>query len=572
MSTTQSTPAHVTVLVIGGGPAGSYTASVLAREGIDVVVLEADKFPRYHVGESMLPSLRHFLRFIDAEDKVEKHGFQKKPGAAISLNQWKREGYTNFGIGNHSWNVERAELDEILLRHAQECGAQVFEEHKVLSLGFRADTRPISATFSDPTGQPRTITFDYLVDASGRAGMLSTRYLRNRHMNKNLKNVACWGYWTGANMYSPGTERANSPWFEALTGTLHMRAPRRAYIYANDSIDESGWAWFIPLQHGRVSVGIVMDGKISAAKKAGHTLQEHYLAQFQFVPKLRQLLGAAKLAVDASGQIPPVKSASDFSYTATRYSGDHFRLVGDASAFIDPFFSSGVHLAVSGGLTAAVTIAASIRGHCTEEEAGNFHHHKVAVSYTRFFLTVSGAYKQIRNQQVPVLSDIDEGNFDRAFDLIRPVIQGSADAGRLLTEDELQKAMDFVSHIFTPTDPEMMHAVGTKLQMDVLAPGAPIFTPAQIAALADGDEDTAKVLNQANATKAVYDFYTGPDRLLGEMVDGFIGCTRVGSVGLVRVSEGSRKPREEEVRGVKREHTMHAQLAPEPQVAQVRRK
>ncbi|CAK5271410.1 unnamed protein product [Mycena citricolor] len=242
--------------------------------------------------------------------------------------------------------------------------------------------------------------------------------------------------------------------------------------------------------------------------------------------------------------------------------------------YCNPAARSGVQIAVSGGLTAAVTIAASIRGHCTEEEAGNFHHHKVAVSYTRFFLTVSGAYKQIRSQQVPVLSDIDEGNFDRAFDLIRPVIQGSADAGRLLTEDELQKAMDFVSHIFTPTDPEMMHAVGTKLQMDVLAPGAPIFTPAQIAALAHGDEDTVKVLNQAKTTRAVYDFDTGPDRPLGEMVDGFIGCTRVGSVGLVCVSEGSRKSKEkeEEVGGVKREHTMYAQLAPEPQVAQVRRK
>ncbi|KAJ6542740.1 putative halogenase [Mycena capillaripes] len=527
MSANSNVPSSAKVLVIGGGPGGSYAASALAREGVDVVLLEAAKFPRYHIGESMLPSLRQFLRFINAEEKVEKHGFQKKPGAAILFNQWKREGYTKFGEGNHSWNVERSELDEILLRHAEECGAKVYEEHKVTELTFAegSNFRPISANFTTATGEASSITFDYLVDASGRAGIMSTKYLKNRHMNANLKNIACWAYWTGADMYAPGTDREKSG----------IVLP-----------DESGWAWFIPLQDKVVSVGIVMDGQVSASKKAAgaaaagegsqHTLQDHYLAQLAFVPRLKKLLGGAELRVDATGETPTVKSASDYSYTATQYAGDHFRLVGDASAFIDPFFSSGVHLAVSGGLTAAVTIAASIRQHCSEEEAAVFHDHKVAVSYTRFFLTVLGAYKQIRNQQVAVLSDIDEGNFDRAFDLIRPVIQGTADAGKMLTEDELQKAMDFVTHIFVPTDPEMQQSVGTRLGMDVLAPGAPILTKDQISTLSAGDKDTEWVLNQANATKSISDFYTGPDRLLGEVVNGLIGCTKVGCLGLTRVA------------------------------------
>jgi len=85
-------PKHVQVLVIGGGPSGSYTASVLAQEGLDVAILETDKFPRYHIGESLIPSIKHYLRFIGAEERVARHGFVRKPGAAVKFNQFKREG------------------------------------------------------------------------------------------------------------------------------------------------------------------------------------------------------------------------------------------------------------------------------------------------------------------------------------------------------------------------------------------------------------------------------------------------------------------------------------------------
>ncbi|KAJ7067117.1 hypothetical protein C8F01DRAFT_1341668 [Mycena amicta] len=528
-------PSHAEVLVIGGGPGGAYTASVLAKEGIDVVVLEAAKFPRYHIGESMLPSIRHFLRFIGAEDKVENPWIQTK-GAAILFNHWKQEGYTEFGEGNHSWNVERAELDEILLRHAEECGAKVYEEHRVTEITFAedADHRPVSALYTTDTCKAKSITFNWLVDASGRTGILSTKYLKNRHMNETLKNIACWAYWTGAGMYAPGTRRHNAPWFEALT-------------------DESGWAWFIPLKDKDLAKKTA--GSAVANGTGSPALKDHYLQQLDFVPRLKQLLEGAELLVDPSGVDPTVRSASDFSYTAMAYYGDHFRLVGDAGAFIDPFFSSGVHLAISGGLTAAVTIAASIRGHCSEEEAGKFHDTKVAISYTRFLLTVMGAYRQMRNQRVPVLSDIDES--EPAFNVpsrrlrylvrqFRPRFRSykarysskaPQTAGKILTEDELQKAMDFVTHIFVPTDPEMQQAVNTRLGMNLLAPTAPIFTDEQIANLANGDEDTEWVMHQANATKAISDFYSGPERLLGEVINGYAGCTKAGSLGLVRVGQ-----------------------------------
>ncbi|KAK7464329.1 Flavin-dependent halogenase armH4 [Stygiomarasmius scandens] len=512
-------PAKTQILVIGGGPAGSYSASALAREGFDVVVLEAVKHPRYHIGESMLPSVRPFLRFIDAEKKIVDHGFEIKRGAAVKFNQWKREAYTDFvaiSPENGSWNVIRSEFDEILLRHAQQSGAKVFEGYKVNELQFAPDSehRPVSATFTGPDGQKASISFEYLVDASGRLGIMSTKYLKNRLMNNSLKNLACWGYWKGAGVYMPGSSRHNAPWFESLT-------------------DESGWAWFIPLHNGTVSVGIVEDSTVSATKKAAQkgTLRDHYLAQFELVPGLKQLLGDATLVEDGPNT---VKSATDFSYAATAYAGDHFRLVGDASAFIDPFFSSGVHLALAGGLTAATSIAGSIRGHCTEKEAATFHDKKVGVSYTRFLLVVMGAYKQIRAQEVPVLSDVDEDNFDRAFDLIRPVIQGTADAGKKITEDEVQKTMDFVKNVFAPTDPEMHEAVGARLDSSLFSADAPLMTSEDIDKLVGKDEDAKAVLGEINARKPIHAMYAGPAHLAMENVNGLIGNMVTGSLGLKR--------------------------------------
>ncbi|KAJ2923819.1 hypothetical protein H1R20_g13276, partial [Candolleomyces eurysporus] len=523
---------HFDVLVIGGGPAGAYAASTLALEGISTVVLEATKFPRYHIGESMLPSLTSFTRFIGMEEKLRQHGFCVKRGAAVKFNQRKREGYTDFvkdDPANGSWNVVRSEFDELLLRHSAECGATVLEEHKVTEVLFRDEAgsqggrRPYAVAYVRPSGETGQITFDYLVDASGRNGIMSTKYLKNRKMNSSLKNIACWGYWKGGyGMYMPGTRRENAPWFEALT-------------------DESGWGWFIPLHNGTVSVGIVMHQDISNAKKAAgrnasssgdFSLRDHYLDQFQYLPGLKKLLGTASL-VDGA-----VKSASDYSYSADQYSGDHFRIIGDASAFIDPLFSSGVHLALLGGLTAAVTIAASLRGHCSEEVAAAYHTTKVGAAYTRFFFVVMSAYKQIRSQTIDVYSDVDEDNFDRAFDIIRPVIQGSSDVGKKVTEDELQKALSFCEDIWAPTDPEMHAAVASRLGPELLSPSAPIYSDEELKQFVDPeDEDATNVLRRINARKVVDPLFRGTPILESEPENGYVSFLQRGKLGLVYIGD-----------------------------------
>lgn len=150
------------------------------------------------------------------------------------------------------------------------------------------------------------------------------------------------------------------------------------------------------------------------------TMRDFYLDQLHLAPGLRALLANGSLLDTPEGGGATVKSASDYSYNSKSYAIPGARVVGDAGAFIDPYFSSGVHLALTGALSAALTICASIRGELSEEEAAQWHSEKIATAYTRFLLVVLSAYRQIRAQEQPVLSDFDEDNFDRAFAFFRP--------------------------------------------------------------------------------------------------------------------------------------------------------
>jgi len=142
-------------------------------------------------------------------------------------------------------------------------------------------------------------------------------------------------------------------------------------------------------------------------------LTDFYHSSLALAPNLFKLISKGQLSSD-------VKSASDYSYSSTSYAVPYARTVGDAGCFIDPFFSSGVHLALTGGLSAAATISASIKGDCSELDAANWHSEKVTESYSRFLVVVLSAYRQMRRQDEHILSQLREDNFDRAFDHLRP--------------------------------------------------------------------------------------------------------------------------------------------------------
>ncbi|KAF8898068.1 hypothetical protein CPB84DRAFT_1815800 [Gymnopilus junonius] len=526
--TTTSVPKKTTVLVIGGGPAGSSAATILRREGHDVTLFESSKFPRYHVGESMLPSLRNYLNFMGLEDEFVKHGFLPKPGACFKLVPHLRESWTDFtalGPGYATWNVIRSEMDELLLRHAQKEGVKVFEETKAEEIQFEGNgdpqtSRPISATWSKKDGSSGKIEFDWLVDASGRAGVMSTKYLNNRVMRENLRNVAVWGYWKDVNRYGVGTKKANSAWFEALR-------------------DESGWAWIIPLHDGTTSVGIVMHQTTSNKKKAilkadgtKPTLTEHYLDQLQYVPGVRELIG---------------DKGSSFCYSATRYSGDHFRIIGDAANFVDPFFSSGVHIGMTGALAASATICASIKGQVDESAAQAWHDAKIGVAHTRFLVVVLSAYKQMHLQSTSVLSDADAENFDEAFDMFRPVIFGLADSQKKLTDTQVQDIMDICQSFFDPNvNEDDIHSARQRYGVDLIKMQAPVLGKQKIDELAKGDEVGERVLKKFDALKVFSDdveaTYMGRNPVLGYKAN-----VKRGELGLIKVDAADQVTETEEI-------------------------
>ncbi|KAF2970807.1 hypothetical protein GQX73_g2832 [Xylaria multiplex] len=422
-----------------------------SREGIDTVLLEADSFPRYHIGESLLPSMKYFFEFIDLYEKFDAHGFVHKNGSTFKFNS-KKPGFTDFlaagGAGNHSWNVVRSEADHILFKHAGECGAKVFDKTKVNEIQFESKPvngngvtngngvangapvalgKPVSASWSQKENDlSGTIRFKYLVDASGRNGIVSQKYLKNRKYNQGLKSVANWGYWKNGKPHGPGL---GDPFFEALQ-------------------DGSGWAWLIPLHNGTVSVGLTIKQHLIAAKKeaiGSPSTTDFYKHTLKETPIIAGLLENAELVSD-------IKTASDWSYSASEYASQNIRIAGDAGCFIDPLYSSGVHLAVNSGLSAAVTISAVLKGHCTEEEAMLWHTHKVAEGYTRFLLVVTSSLDQIYGREDHILSPMEDPGFDDAFDHFKPVIQGIVEAGGNLSRQEIAKTVNFCTNIISKVD------------------------------------------------------------------------------------------------------------------------
>jgi flavin-dependent dehydrogenase len=312
------------VAVIGGGPAGATAACRLARAGRRVVLFERDRFPRFHIGESLLASVNDVLDEIGAADLVRARGFPAKWGATFGTGDGTVERYADFAASPEvrapqTWQVPRAEFDELLLRHAAACGADVREEHRVLDAAF--DPGGVTVTFRAGADGPGEVRAAAVVDASGRFGLLARKF-GLRVDEPRLANIAVFAHYSG--VPRAGGRRA---------GDIRIIAR-----------PDLGWFWLIPISGELMSVGVVLPRAAFDAlpRMASDELLDHTIRE---TPAVASLMRVAKREW-------PVRVEKDFSFGARAYAGDRWLLVGDAGSFLDPVFSTGVAIALESGVEA----------------------------------------------------------------------------------------------------------------------------------------------------------------------------------------------------------------------------
>ena len=319
------------VIVIGGGPSGATASTLIAQKGHRVQLFERDQFPRFHIGESLIPETFWVLERLNMLPKMKNSHFVKKFSVQFVTAKGKLS--EPFYFMDHkphecsqTWQVLRSEFDQMMLQNAEEHGVQVQQRVRVLEVLFEG-SRAVGVRIADESGAEREVRAKVVVDASGQSSLIMSR-LGLREWDPLLKKAALWTYWEGA-FRDQGKD-------EGATIVLQIEGKK-------------GWFWYIPLHNNVISVGVVAAyDYLFKNRTTDH--EALYFEEVEKCPGLKPRIASAK-------RVAPFRAAKEYSYRSKEVAGDGWALVGDAFGFLDPLYSSGVLLALKSGQLAADSIS-----------------------------------------------------------------------------------------------------------------------------------------------------------------------------------------------------------------------
>ncbi|QTD96746.1 tryptophan 7-halogenase [Streptomyces cyanogenus] len=433
---TELTAEKFDLVVVGGGPSGATLAALVAKQGHRVLLLEKEKFPRYQIGESLLPSTVHGVcKLLGVAEEVEAAGFVKKLGGTFRWGANPDPWTFTFAISpkiagptSHAFQVERMKFDQILLDNARRVGVQVREECSVNSIIDDGD-RVTGLRYTDVDGTAHEISATIVADCSGNRSRIHQHTGGKRVYSEFFQNVALFGYFEGGK---------------------RLPAPRNGNILCEAF--EDGWFWYIPLSDELTSVGAVI-----ARERVDQIQGDSEKALFKFIersPLIQDMLSEARRVTE--GPYGEIRVRKDYSYCDTAFWKPGMVLAGDAACFVDPVFSSGVHLATYSGLLAARSINSVLSGEVDERRSFTEFEKRYRREYGLFYEFLISFYDLHHDEQsyfwsAKKLTSAGASDAEAFVELVGGAASGDAaltavTAGRRLASaaDQLAQAVDSV--------------------------------------------------------------------------------------------------------------------------------
>lgn len=336
----------VPVVVIGGGPAGATVSTLIAQQGVHVELFEREHFPRYHIGESLIPETYWVFKRLNMLDKMKNSHFVKKYSVQFVGQSGRLSAPFYFWDNkphecSQTWQVLRSEFDTMMLQNAEEHGVKVHQGARVLDILFDGE-RAYGIRVMTEDGKTREIHSKVVIDASGQSSMIINR-LKLRISDPILNKGAIWTYWEGA-YRDTGRD-------EGATLVLQLK-------------DKKGWFWYIPQHNNMVSVGVVGDFDYLFKNRSDH--ETTYYEEMDRCPVVKERVSIGKRA-------DKIYATKDYTYRSSKVAGDGWVLVGDAFGFLDPLYSSGVLLALKSGELAADAVVEALKaGDTSAEKLGHW--------------------------------------------------------------------------------------------------------------------------------------------------------------------------------------------------------